>query len=102
MCAEPHFDPQAANGGGDGGDGQAVQVRDDGPAGQDQDRPDLQFQIVHSGYDARPWFPGWRKPPMPLLSCGAILLDPESRGEVTLASPDPLALPNVQEVAHSQ
>jgi choline dehydrogenase len=65
-------------------------------SGEDQDRPDVQFQVVHSGYDARPWFPGWRKSPMPLLSCGAILLDPESRGEVTLASPDPLALPLVQ------
>lgn len=65
-------------------------------SGDDQQRPDLQFQIVHSGYDARPWFPGWRKPPMPLFSCGAILLDPESRGEVTLSSPDPLALPAVQ------
>jgi choline dehydrogenase len=65
-------------------------------SGDEQDRPDLQFQIVHSGYDARIWFPGWRKPPTPMFSCGAILLDPESRGEVTLASADPLALPRVQ------
>jgi choline dehydrogenase len=65
-------------------------------SGDEQERPDLQFQIVHSGYDARPWFPGWRKPPQPLFSCGAILLDPESRGEVTLASADPAALPKVQ------
>jgi choline dehydrogenase len=65
-------------------------------SGEDQERPDLQFQIVHSGYDARVWFPGWRKPPQSLFSCGAILLDPESRGEVTLASADPLALPRVQ------
>jgi choline dehydrogenase len=65
-------------------------------SGEDQDRPDLQFQVVHSGYDARPWFPGWRKSPMPLFSCGSILLNPESRGEVTLASSDPLELPTVQ------
>lgn len=65
-------------------------------SGDGQDRPDLQFQIVHSGYDARVWFPGWRKSPMPLFSCGAILLNPESRGEVTLTSADPLALPKVQ------
>lgn len=65
-------------------------------SGEDQDRPDMQFQIVHSGYDARPWFPGWRKTPTPMFSCGSILLNPESRGEVTLASPDPLALPTVQ------
>jgi choline dehydrogenase len=56
----------------------------------------MQFQIVHSGYDARVWFPLWRKPPMPQFSCGAILLNPESRGEVTLGSDDPLALPQVQ------
>ena len=61
-----------------------------------QDRPDLQFQIVHSGYDARVWFPVWRKPPTPMFSCGSILLNPESRGEVTLASADPLTLPSVQ------
>ncbi len=65
-------------------------------SGEEQERPDLQFQIVHSGYDARPWFPGWRKAPLPMFSCGAILLDPESRGEVTLQSADPLALPAVQ------
>jgi len=65
-------------------------------SGEEQDRPDLQFQIVHSGYDARPWFPGWRSEPMRMFSCGAILLNPESRGEVTLSSPDPLALPQVQ------
>lgn len=65
-------------------------------SGDEQNRPDLQFQIVHSGYDARVWFPGWRKPPMALFSCGAILLDPESRGEVGLASADPLELPKVQ------
>jgi len=65
-------------------------------SGPDQDRPDLQFQIVHSGYDARPWFPGWRARPSSMFTCGAILLDPASRGEVTLVSPDPLALPRVQ------
>jgi choline dehydrogenase len=31
-----------------------------------------------------------------MFSSGAILLNPESRGEVTLASADPLALPRVQ------
>nr|WP_166179596.1 GMC family oxidoreductase N-terminal domain-containing protein [Altererythrobacter segetis] len=65
-------------------------------SGDDQERPDLQFQIVHSGYDARVWFPGWRKAPTPMFSCGAILLNPESRGDVTLVSADPLALPRVQ------
>ena len=65
-------------------------------SGEDQLRPDLQFQIVHSGYDARPWFPLWRSQPTPMFSCGAVLLDPESRGEVTLKSADPSDLPRVQ------
>ena len=63
---------------------------------KDQSRPDMQFQIVHSGYDAQVWFPLWRKRPTAMFSCGAILLDPESRGEVTLTGADPLALPSVQ------
>jgi choline dehydrogenase len=65
-------------------------------SGEEPDRPDLQFQVVHSGYDARVWFPGWRKSPSAMFSCGAILLNPESRGEVTLASADPATLPLVQ------
>jgi len=65
-------------------------------SGEEQERPDLQFQIVHSGYDARIWFPGWRSSPTSMFSCGAILLNPESRGEVTLASAEPLVLPRVQ------
>ncbi|MEO5706309.1 MAG: GMC family oxidoreductase N-terminal domain-containing protein [Alteraurantiacibacter sp.] len=65
-------------------------------SGEEQDRPDIQFQIVHSGYDAQPWFPLWRKRPTDMLTAGAILLNPESRGEVTLASADPRALARVQ------
>jgi choline dehydrogenase len=61
-----------------------------------QDRPDWQFQIVHSSYAAQPWFPGWRKPAGHQFSLGVLLLDPESRGGVTLRSPDPAALPKVQ------
>jgi choline dehydrogenase len=61
-----------------------------------QDRPDWQFQIVHSSYAARPWFPGWRKGAGHQFSCGVLLLNPDSRGSITLASPDPAALPKVQ------
>ncbi|MBO9580714.1 MAG: GMC family oxidoreductase N-terminal domain-containing protein [Sphingobium sp.] len=61
-----------------------------------QDRPDWQFQIVHSSYAARPWFPGWRKPAGHQFSLGVLLLDPESRGSITLRSPDPAALSKVQ------
>jgi len=61
-----------------------------------QDRPDWQFQIVHSSYAATPWFPGWRKPAGHQFSLGVLLLNPESRGSITLRSPDAAALPKVQ------
>ncbi|MBO9669977.1 MAG: GMC family oxidoreductase N-terminal domain-containing protein [Sphingobium sp.] len=61
-----------------------------------QDRPDWQFQIVHSSYAARPWFPGWRKGAGHQFSLGVLLLNPESRGSVTLRSLDPADLPKVQ------
>jgi choline dehydrogenase len=60
-----------------------------------QARPDLQFQIVHSSYQARPWFPGWRKGAGHQYSAGVLLLDPESRGSVTLSSKAPEALPKI-------
>jgi choline dehydrogenase len=64
-------------------------------SGPEQDRPDVQFQIVHSSYAARPWFPGWRKGAGHQFSVGALLLNPESRGSVTLGSADPSALPKI-------
>jgi choline dehydrogenase len=64
-------------------------------SGPEQERPDLQFQIVHSSYEARPWFPGWRKGAGHQYSVGALLLNPESRGAITLGARDPAALPKV-------
>lgn len=64
-------------------------------SGPEQDRPDLQYQVVHSSYQARPWFPGWRKGAGHQYSVGALLLDPESRGMITLRSADPAALPKI-------
>lgn len=60
-----------------------------------QTRPDVQFQISHVSYDARPWFPLWRKGAGHVISAGALLLDPDSRGQVSLTSPDPRALPKI-------
>ncbi len=54
-----------------------------------QDRPDWQFQIVHSSYAARPWFPAGARARGHQFSLGVLLLNPESRGSVTLRSPDP-------------
>ena len=64
-------------------------------SGPEQDRPDLQFQVSHTSYMARVWFPGWRKGAGHQISAGMLLLDPESRGEVTLASGDPAAPPKI-------
>lgn len=64
-------------------------------SGPEQDRPDLQFQIVHSSYAARPWFPGWRRGAGHEYSTGALLLNPQSRGRVTLRSADPTDVPRI-------
>lgn len=61
----------------------------------DQDRPDIQLQISHVSYAARPWFPGWRKGAGHVISAGAILLNPASRGRVSLDSADPHLVPRV-------
>ena len=60
-----------------------------------QDRPDLQFQVSHTSFLARPWFPGWRKGAGHQFTAGALLLNPESTGSVTLASPDPMEKPHI-------
>lgn len=65
-------------------------------SGPEQDRPDLQFQIVHASYAARPWFPGWRKGAGHQFSAGTLLLNPESRGNISLRSANPEALPKIQ------
>lgn len=54
----------------------------------EQDRPDLQFQISHTSFLAQPWFPGWRKGAGHQFTAGALLLNPESTGAVTLKSAD--------------
>lgn len=64
-------------------------------SGSDADRPDLQFQASHVSYAARPWFPIVRPGAGHQISAGTLLLNPRSRGRVSLASPDPKALPKV-------
>lgn len=44
---------------------------------------------------ARLWFPGWRKGAGHQITAGCVLLNPESRGAVTLGSADPLAPPRI-------
>ncbi|MGZ8312557.1 MAG: GMC family oxidoreductase [Allosphingosinicella sp.] len=60
-----------------------------------QERPDIQFQISHTSFLARPWFPGWRKGAGHQFTMGALLLDPESRGRVSLRSSNPADAPHI-------
>lgn len=64
-------------------------------SGPGQERPDLQFQVSHTSYMARVWFPGWRKGAGHQITAGCVLLNPESRGAVTLGSANPLAPPMI-------
>ncbi|MXO65105.1 GMC family oxidoreductase [Altericroceibacterium endophyticum] len=61
----------------------------------EESRPDIQFQVSHTSYEARPWFPLWRKGAGHQLSAGCLLLNPESRGRVSLASPDAAENPRI-------
>ncbi len=62
----------------------------------DLDVPDIQFLFRGAAVDARPWWPGkgpdWRD----AIMLRPVLLHPESRGQLSLASPDPLAHPRIQ------
>lgn len=57
--------------------------------------PDIQFLFTAAPFGVGPWFPGWRKPFNDGFACRAVLLHPESRGRVTLASADPFAAPRI-------
>ena len=59
--------------------------------------PDIQFLFTAAPFAAKPWFPGWRKPFQDGFACRAVLLHPESRGAVRLASADPLAAPRIHQ-----
>jgi choline dehydrogenase len=58
--------------------------------------PDLQHLISPVAFDARIWFPGWRRSNGRLFSIAHVLLRPESRGWVKLASPDPHVPPRIR------
>ena len=59
-------------------------------------RPDIQMQVSPVSFDARVWFPGWRKGSGHIFSVGNLLLRPRSRGSVTLRSADPAAAPDIR------
>jgi len=60
------------------------------------DRPDLQALISPIAMDARVWFPGWRKARGDVFTIANVLLHPESRGWVKLASANPKDKPRIR------
>lgn len=56
------------------------------------DVPDIQFLYTFASYDAHLWFPGIKPPWVDGIGANAVLLHPESRGRIELASADPRKL----------
>jgi choline dehydrogenase len=61
----------------------------------DLERPDAQYLLQPTTIFARPWFPGVRAPAADVIAMACVLLRPESRGWVKLASADPFAAPRI-------
>jgi choline dehydrogenase len=61
----------------------------------DLERPDAQCLFQPTTIFARPWFPGIHKPAADVVAMACVLLRPESRGWVKLASADPAAPPRI-------
>lgn len=61
------------------------------------DVPDIQFLLTAAPFTAGPWLPPFRQPFADGFACRIVLLHPESRGEVRLASADPTAAPLIRQ-----
>jgi len=61
----------------------------------DLERPDAQYLLQPTTIFARPWFPGVRAPAADVIAMACVLLRPESRGWVKLASADPFTPPRI-------
>jgi len=59
--------------------------------------PDVQFLFNAAPITAAPWLPPFREPYADAFASRIVLLRPESRGSVTLASADPAAKPILQQ-----
>jgi choline dehydrogenase len=55
--------------------------------------PNIQMVVSPGAMNSRLWFPGWRPGIGSVLSSSVVLLRPESRGAVTLRSPNPREAP---------
>ena len=59
--------------------------------------PDIQLLFIAGSLAAAPYLPPFRQAFADSFSCRIVLLRPESRGSVTLASSDPLAHPRIRQ-----
>ncbi|MET0374791.1 MAG: GMC family oxidoreductase N-terminal domain-containing protein [Rhizorhabdus sp.] len=59
------------------------------------ERPDAQCLFQPTSILARPWFPGIKKPAADVIAMAVVLLRPEGRGRVWLASADPTRPPRI-------
>src|SRR5690606_4626970 len=59
------------------------------------ERPDAQCLFQPTSIVARPWFPGVKKPAADVVAMACVLLRPEGRGWVKLASSDPRQPPRI-------
>jgi choline dehydrogenase len=59
------------------------------------ERPDIQTLFAAASPMAGPWFPLLKKPAPHMLASRSVLLHPESRGHMSLASADPMAHPRI-------
>lgn len=59
------------------------------------ERPDAQCLLQPTSMFARLWMPGWRDPADDMIAMACVLLRPESRGWVRLASADPAQPPRI-------
>jgi choline dehydrogenase-like flavoprotein len=57
----------------------------------------MQLLLTNASLPAWPWFPGVRRPFVDGFACRTVMLHPRSRGEVRLASADPLVAPRIDQ-----
>ena len=59
--------------------------------------PDIQLLFIAGSLAAKPYLPPFRQPFSDTFACRVVLLRPESRGAITLASADPVAHPKIHQ-----
>lgn len=66
-------------------------------SGLDEPIPDIQLLFIAGSLAASPYFPPFSQPFADSFACRIVLLRPESRGSISLASADPAAHPKIRQ-----